>query len=111
MADGPQVGEDRQEQRLLQELGAERAARALLAADGALHNLDVAIAPFLQPLVKIDHQLEEDAQVLPLTVKVQQRFQVRFSLVRDDAMNAKEFMKRIVDRGPFEAELEALDGL
>lgn len=110
MADGPQVGKHRQEQRLLQEFDPERAACSLLAADGSLHKLDVAIAPFLQALVEIGHQLKENAQILPFSIKVQQRVQIRFALVRSDTMQADERMKGIVDRGLIEAALQTFDG-
>src|SRR5688572_3963924 len=70
--DGPQGGEDGQEQRALEELGAERAAGAALAADGALDELDVAVAPLLQALVEVGEQLEQQAQVGPVLVQAQQ---------------------------------------
>src|SRR5262245_65843047 len=48
MSDAPEVGENRLEQRALEELDARRAARAAFAADGALDQLDVPVSPLLE---------------------------------------------------------------
>src|SRR5205814_10214289 len=93
----------------LEELGTERATRALLAADGSLHDLDVAITPFLQSLIEISHQLEKDAQVGPLAIQDQQRFQIRLGPIRSDSLNAEELMKRIIDRGLLQPPLEVCE--
>src|SRR5690606_32377139 len=58
-ADGPQVGEERLEERPLEVFDAGRAARAWLRADGSLDHLDVPVAPLLQALVQIDEQLAD----------------------------------------------------
>src|SRR5262249_8297378 len=72
VSDRPEVGEDVQEQRFLEELPAEGAAGAAFAADGAFDELDMPIAPLLKALVEVGHQFEEDLQVVPRLVEPQQ---------------------------------------
>ena len=56
-AHGPQIGERRAQQRRREVAGATRAAGPALVADRASHHLDVAIAPFHDALVEVDHPL------------------------------------------------------
>src|SRR5436309_13311401 len=108
MPDGPQVREDGPEQRLLQELDPRRAAGALLAADGPLYQLDVPVTPFLQALVEVRHQLEQDAQVLPDPVQLQQLFQVLVAVPRRHPMMRQEGVEGVVDRRFLQSPLQAL---
>src|SRR5579871_777273 len=71
VADRPEVREHRKKQRLLQELNTKRSPGATFAADGPLHQFNVAITPFLEPLVKVRHQLEKDLQVRLVLVELQ----------------------------------------
>src|SRR5262245_10210410 len=73
MTDRPQVREERMEQRLLEELDAERSSRARLVPDRALDELDVPVSPLLHPLVEVGHQLEQDRDVGPRLVEAEQR--------------------------------------
>ena len=60
MADGPEIGKDRLEQGLLEKGHPQRPAGAVLFPDGAGDQDHVAVAPLLESLVKIGHQLEEE---------------------------------------------------
>src|SRR5205807_9401719 len=57
---GPEIGEDRLEERLFQKWHPRRSASAVFCADRSLDQFHVPIAPFLQSLVKIRHQFEQD---------------------------------------------------
>ena len=58
-ADRPQIGKQRLVERGPQIVGARAAAGAPPGADGALHHLDVAVAPLLNAFVEIDQPLAE----------------------------------------------------
>ena len=72
MPNHPEVREQGTEQRLLEELDAERAARARFVADRAFDEFDMAISPLLESLIEVGHQLEEENQVGPGLVQVEE---------------------------------------
>src|SRR5581483_10717588 len=60
MPNGPQIVEDRFEKRFLEKRHAGRSAGAFLGANGALHEFDVPVPPFLKAFVEISHQLKQN---------------------------------------------------
>ena len=55
MPDGPEIGENGLEQRLLEEVHPQRAARSVLRADGSFDEFDVPITPFFKATVDRRH--------------------------------------------------------
>src|SRR5438876_6522283 len=71
--DRPQIGKDRVEQRLLEELHARRAAGPAFGANRPLDYFYMPVAPLLLAFVEIRHQLKEDGKIRPRSIEIQKR--------------------------------------
>src|ERR1700730_18835744 len=74
MSDRPEIVKYLFEERFLQKWHARRSAGAVLRADRALDQFDVAIAPLLQSFVEIGHQFEKDRKLGSAFVEPQNFF-------------------------------------
>src|SRR5262249_33236321 len=103
-------------------IDARRTARAALAANRPLDQLDVSITPLLKALIEVGHQLEQDLQIWTIFVEKQQsRLQdfVRLGRQGDvalaqgwrdgDTVLLQKVIKAIVNRGTAQPALEAIE--
>src|SRR5436190_16698146 len=72
MSNGPEVRENRLEERGLEELYTGGTAGACFVTDRALDNFHMSIPPLLESFIKVRHELKQNGQVAPGLVERKQ---------------------------------------